>query len=82
MGLTTGDMVVLWMNDSSLNKRRVGDVVLVVQLVLVGDVVLDNQATPRSQTGCEKQLSTYSRHLSHLHIYNLIFRTFIFFSPL
>ena len=82
MGLTTGDMVVLWMNDSSGNKRRVGDVVLVVQLVLVGDVVLDNQATPRSQTGCEKQLSTYSRHLSHLHIYNLIFRTFIFFSPL
>ena len=66
-----------------VNKRRVGDVVLVVQqLVLVGDVVLDNQATPRSQTGCEKQLSTYSRHLSHLHIYNLIFRTFIFFSPL
>ena len=42
MGLTTGDMVMLWMNDSSLNKRRVGDVVLVVQLVLVGDVELEN----------------------------------------
>ena len=32
----------------------------------VGDVVPDKQAaTPRSETGCENQLSTYSRHLSH-----------------
>ena len=51
------------MNGCCGNKRR------------VGDVVLDKQAgTPRSETGCEKQLSTYSlpifltlilSHISH-----------------
>ena len=43
------------MNGCCGNKRR------------VGDVVLDKPAaTPRSETGCEKQLSTYS--LSHSHV--------------
>ena len=57
------EKVTVTMTNGCGNKRR------------VGDVVLDKQATPRSETGCEKQLSTYSRHyLSH----SLIFLTPIF----